>query len=170
MACIFFHPRCPGAALKMNDRIYWGEISHHPHQGGKPSDESRKRESGCLAVNMAYPSMDLDLIRTARFSAKQQSSKAFVHCIDSIEASVVEFDADIFAEGEYVAVIDCMTFVPEFHGSTFVFRQFPVMNRETWETLGMANPIRGTYQCLRPWRSRVKALYLSRTGLSKLLT
>ena len=168
----FFHPRCPGAALKMNDRIYGGEISHHPHQGGKPSDESRKRESGCLAVNMAYPSMDLDLIRTARFSAKQQSSVGdFVHlCIDSIEASVVEFDADIFAEGEYVAVIDCMTFVPEFHGSTFVFRQFPVMKRETWETLGMANPIRGTYQCLRPWRSRVKAHYLSRTGLSKLLS
>lgn len=154
----------------MNDRIYWGEISHHPHQGGKPSDESRKRENGCLAVNMAYPSMDLYSIRIARvsmFSAKQKSSVGyFVHfCIDSIEASVVEFDADIFAEGEYLAVIDCMTFVPEFHGSTFA-----VMNRETWEILGMANPIRGTYQCLRPWRSRVKALYLSRTGLSKLLS
>lgn len=43
---------------------------------------------------------------------------SFIFCIDSIEASVVEFDADIFAEGEYLAVIDCMTFVPEFHGST----------------------------------------------------
>ena len=30
------------------------------------------------------------------------------------QASVIEFDADFFAEGDHVAVIDCMTFVPEF--------------------------------------------------------
>ena len=30
-----------------------------------------------------------------------------------MQASVIEFDADVFAEGDYVAVIDCMTFVPE---------------------------------------------------------
>ena len=40
-----------GAALKMTDRIYWGEICNH-HQGGKPSDESRKRQDGYLAVNV----------------------------------------------------------------------------------------------------------------------
>ena len=32
------------------------------------------------------------------------------------QASVIEFDADFFAEGDHVAVIDCMTFVPEFPG------------------------------------------------------
>lgn len=91
VTCIFY-PRCPGAALKMNDRIYWGEISHHPHQGGKPSDESRKRENGCLAVNMAYPSMDLDSIRIARFSvfsAKQKSSVGyFVHILYRLDRGI----------------------------------------------------------------------------------
>ena len=55
----FLSPRCSaGAALKLSDRIYWGEISSHPSQGGKggkgkPSDESLKRQGGFLAVNMA---------------------------------------------------------------------------------------------------------------------
>jgi hypothetical protein len=56
----FLSPRCigAGAALKLSDRIYWGEISSHPSQGGKggkgkPSDESLKRQGGFLAVNMA---------------------------------------------------------------------------------------------------------------------
>ncbi|CAK9116875.1 unnamed protein product [Durusdinium trenchii] len=69
-----------GAALKMTDRILWGEICNHQH-GGKPTDEARKRQDGYLAVNVA---------------------------------SVIEFDADHFAEGDHVAVIDCMTFVPEY--------------------------------------------------------
>lgn len=35
---------------------------------------------------------------------------------NTAQASVIEFDADFFAEGDHVAVIDCMTFVPEFPG------------------------------------------------------
>ena len=87
-----------GAALKMQDRVYWAEISSHPYQGGKPSDESRKRQDGFLAVNMA--------------------PVLFNCCKRLFEASVLDFDADAdaFAEGDHVAVIDCMTFVPEQSG------------------------------------------------------
>ena len=44
-----------GAALKMTDRILWGEICNHQH-GGKPTDEARKRQDGYLAVNVARSS------------------------------------------------------------------------------------------------------------------
>ena len=73
--------RLPGAALKSSDRIYWGEVSHHPPHGGKPQDEARNRENGYLAVNVS---------------------------------SIAGFEEDAFTEGDSTAIIDCMTFVPEY--------------------------------------------------------
>ena len=67
---------CRGGTLRSSDEIKWGEVTFH----GDSHNESRRRENGEVAVNLA---------------------------------SIVEFDPDFFLKDADVAIIDCMTFVPE---------------------------------------------------------
>jgi replication-associated recombination protein RarA len=68
--------RASGTPLQLQDKITWGELGLH----GQPHFEARKREEGCLMVNLL---------------------------------SIMEANLDDFAPGDGVAIIDCMTFVPE---------------------------------------------------------
>eukprot|EP00392_Amoebophrya_sp_AT5.2_P006759 g6771.t1 len=67
-----------GRALRMTDRILWGEVASH----GIPKDEYKEREQGRLCITM--------------------------------NSIVRDFDPESLCEGDVIAIIDCMTFVPEY--------------------------------------------------------
>ena len=71
-------------SLNMHDRIHWGKVCPH----GNQMYEDKQRQQGNICVNLASPSI-----------------------FEPDSAPDVEHE---FIQGDFVAIVDCMSFVPEY--------------------------------------------------------